>query len=551
MAYLVYLIKKSNYFWPFAADPLGEFQKMPAARADVSFPIGRLFRNALAGCVLSLSLVAPAHAIELHWGGQFWSEFNLVSNYNLDSATGTVDATRAAAGGYYISPAGNNDANWETLFMRLRPKLIVNDNVYIKSEFWLGDPIFGVFGNAPGWSSGQNQFYSNQSRGSAISAQRFWAEFISDFGIIQVGRAPSHWGLGVVWNSGDGLFDRYQTTGDTLRIISNFSAITVMPSFISYSSGNTIGGSCPGFGGTGVCTPGSFAGSVNEYSLALKYENDDEDMEIGFNLIKRLAGGDQTTHSGPYGASVASGGAMNYNIYDIFAKKRVGRFGFGAELPIVSGTLTGTNLQSISYRSFAAAVEADWRASDTWELRLKGGHASGQPNSDSTNAGSFRGFFFNPNYKLGMIMFNYQLANFGRANIPAETATTQNLRSPYDNPITNATYIGATALAHVDKWDFRGSFVWAKASIACDSGTVCYNSWSRSEFTRAGAAPAQGTSLGWEMDYGLTFNWDDNFKFMGDFGFFFPGEFYKFSNTATENATDTVFAASAKVGVTF
>jgi hypothetical protein len=38
---------------------------------------------------------------------------------------------------------------------------------------------------------------------------------------------------------------------------------------------------------------------------------------------------------------------------------------------------------------------------------------------------------------------------------------------------------------------------------------------------------------------------------MGDVGFFFPGQFYAFSNTATQNATDTVFAASARIGVNF
>jgi hypothetical protein len=489
---------------------------------------GRLLNLWVLGCMM---LSTQANALELHWGGQFWSEFNLVNNFNLDSAGTAPDATRAAAGGYYINHTGNNDAGWETLFMRLRPKLVVNDNVYIKSEFWLGDPIFGMFGSAPSWSADQNRFYSNQSRGSMISAQRFWAEFISDFGVIQAGRAPSHWGLGVVWNSGDGVFDRYQTTGDVLRIISNFSALTVMPSFVSYSSGTSIGSAFTG---------------VNEYSLAIKYENDDEDMELGFNLIRRLGGTGQATHFGPYGNNA---GRLNYNIFDIYGRKRIGRFGIAAEVPIVTGTIADT----VAYRSVALAVEADYRFSDTWETKLKGGLAPGQENSTTADSRSFRGFFFNPNYRLGMIMFNYQLYNFGKTNIPSATATTQTLSSPFDNPISNAMYLGFTTLAHVDKWDFRGSFVWAKANQSCDSadGSFCYNSWTRDDFAKGAGSGTQSTSLGWEMDYGLTFNWDDNFKFMGDIGFFFPGDFYKFSNTTTENATDSVFAASAKVGVNF
>jgi hypothetical protein len=505
----------------------------------------RLAQNAskvLAAVVLLAA--TSASAVELHWSGQFWTEFNTVSNYNLDSNATSPDPNRAGRG-YYISPAGSNNAGWETLFMRLRPKLVVNDNVYIKSELWLGDPVYGVFGNAPGWTNDQDRFYSNQNRGSAITAQRFWAEFISDFGVIQAGRAPSHWGLGLVWNSGDNLFDRYQTTGDTLRIISNFSSITVMPSFIAYSAGNTFGGSCPPASGTGACVPGTFQGNVAEYSLALKYENDDEDMQIGVNLIKRLGGRDQTSHFGPY-ANVA--GRINTTTYDLFLKKRMGKFGFGAEVPIVSGTIA----DNVVYKGLGVAAEADLRLTDTWEFRLRGGHASGQAPADVDNASTFRGFTFNPNYRLGMIMFNYQLANFGQVNVPAtNTATQANLRSPFDNPISNANYLNLTATAHVDKWDFRGSFIWASAVNACDRGTYCYNAWTRDDFQRDAAAPLQGSSLGWEMDYGLTFNWDDNFKFMGDVGFFFPGQFYAFSNTATQNATDTVFAASARIGVNF
>src|SRR5690606_7675673 len=110
------------------------------------------------------------------------------------------------------------------LFLRLRPSVIVNDNVTIKSEWWVGDPIFGIFGGSvPGLTS-QRQFYSNQSAGSFVSAQRVWAELTTDVGTVQVGRAPLQWGLGLVWNAGDGIGDRYQSTGDLIRLVSRFGA---------------------------------------------------------------------------------------------------------------------------------------------------------------------------------------------------------------------------------------------------------------------------------------------------------------------------------------
>ena len=61
----------------------------------------------------------------------------------------------------------------------------------------------------------------------------------------------------------------------------------------------------------------------------------------------------------------------------------------------------------------------------------------------------------------------------------------------------------------------------------------------------------QSSNLGLEWDAGAGFQWDDNFLFRLDLGLFFPGDFFKFSNTATENATQTVFASVARIGITF
>ena len=61
----------------------------------------------------------------------------------------------------------------------------------------------------------------------------------------------------------------------------------------------------------------------------------------------------------------------------------------------------------------------------------------------------------------------------------------------------------------------------------------------------------QGNSLGWEVDFGITFQWDESFQFNLDTGLFMPGSFYAFSNTGTSNAQSAVFATSARVGINF
>jgi len=138
------------------------------------------------------------------------------------------------------------------------------------------------------YSADQRQFYGSQSRGSVISAQRVWGEFVTDVGTVQVGRVPLHWGLGLVWNSGDNLFDRYMSTGDAVRWNAKFGAVFLHPQRDYQFQWNTIGGSMHGNGWN--LYSGTRTGNVIDYSLILKYENPEDDIEAGINVVKRLGG---------------------------------------------------------------------------------------------------------------------------------------------------------------------------------------------------------------------------------------------------------------------
>jgi hypothetical protein len=513
----------------------------------------RLSRLPSLAALAALALPGTSQALELDWSGQFRTEFNFVHNYGADNsdAASIHDTTRDTAEGYYIPSGGTNDANWQTLFLRLDPKVIVNDNIYIKSEWWVGDPVFGMFGNGVPYTTDQKWYNSTSSRGSMITAQRFWGEFLSDIGTFQVGRAPLNWGLGVLWSAGDGVWDKYQSTGDVLRLVAKFGAFSVTPQIITYSMGNTFAGSCIYAGGAGtVCNPGIGGGSVVDYSIALKYENPDEDFEGGVNFIKRLTGSSIDSTTGFVGpVSDLTGNrtvAMNYNTFDLYARKRFGRLSLAGEAPIVAGSIGG-----VDYSSFTLATEANWRASDMWELSLRAGRVPGQPNSDGPGLPDYKAFYFHPNYKIGMIMFNYQLANFsGPKNLNSTSATESRLLSPYDNPISNANYLSVNGILHADKWDFNLGLVYAQANEAALAGKHYFNVWTR----KNSAAPAtadQSKSLGWELDWGTGFQWDEYFRLSWDFGLFKPGAFYAFSDSPVSNQTDFVFASSFRIGVTF
>jgi hypothetical protein len=498
-------------------------------------PDNRTFFRSLVLSVFFLVGVGglPASALELDWSGQFRTELHLIHNYSLDNsdAGATFDAVRAAGDGYYVPGGGSVDANFQPLFLRLRPKLVVNDNIYIKSEWSLGDPLFGMFGDAVPYNVSGRFYDSTQSRGSTITANRFWAEFLSDIGTFYVGRAPLNWGLGVVWRSGDGVFDRYQSTGDMIRLVAKFGAFSFAPAFIKYSIGNSVG-----LGG----------GGVTDYSIAFKYDSPEEDFEGGVNFIKRIAGANQDPAAGHVGPQGVPAG-MNYNVWDIYGRKRFGKLTVAAELPITNGSIGGDTLE---YPSFGLATELNWKASDIWETIIKAGHATGQPNLGSGTIDKYKAFYFNPGYRLGMIMFNYQLANFAGPNTLNNFSTgAAALRSPYDNPIANAHYLYLSEHISLDKWTLRPALVFAQSAQSAKAGQFFFNTWQRKMV--GPAVKDQDASLGWELDFGATFQWDDYFQFNLDTGIFSPGDFFKFSNTAVDNATSTVFAISVGVGVTF
>lgn len=511
---------------------VGEFASERLEQLKWASPRGRLVKVLKQHCVIAWGIgllvfaasVQSAQALDLDWSGQFRAEAHRVGNYTLSDTNTSTDPSRDDEGGYYVPGGGSSTSNFQSLFVRLQPKAIVNDNVTLKSEFWLGNPVFGVFGDAAPQTSDQQHYYSTFSSGSSFSAQRFWGEFTTDFGTVHVGRAPLQWGLGLVWNSGDGVWDRYQSTGDVIRAVSKFGAFSFIPSIVKYSAGNNLGGGAIG---------------VSDYALALQYENPDQDMEGGVNFIRRIGGGSNGIFTGitPALDTVSTVG-FNYTTWDIYGRKKLGKFSFAGEAPISSGTVG-----QFEYSTFAIALESGYQISESWDAHLKAGRAPGQAGSSS----KYRAFYFHPNYRLGMIMFNYQLANFA-SNSTANAST--DLKSPFDNPITNANYLSAGGQFQSDKWAFHGDVIFAQANEVAKAGETFFNSWTRTLQTNA-TGPAQSDSLGWEFDLGTSLQWDDNIQFKADLGFFFPGDFYKFSNTATDNAVSTVTAAVIGVGASF
>jgi hypothetical protein len=485
-----------------------------------------------------------ASALTLHWSGDFHTEAHFIRNYSLSDNNLTLDQDRLEGHGYSIPGGGERTANFQTMFLRLRPTLVINDNLSIKSEWWLGDPRFNFLGAAFPDTRDQRQLNTTFSRGSQIHAQRFWGEILTDLGTLQVGRAPMDWGLGVLWSSGADPGSRYHSTGDMVRLISRFGAFTFSPSLIQYSSGENIGGSCPelvgspesdGLEGPRVCDPSTGNARVLDFSLILSYLNYEEDLELGLNFIRRLAGGAQ----GPSGVLGFQGQprGFQFNTWNIFGRKQLGPVSLAMEVPIVTGSIGASN-----YQTFAAAFEVDYQVTDRLSGALRAGHAPGQENVDpGETPEDFTAFHFHPDYNLGMLMFGYQFRNFvgpNNRNNPAVSAA--DLRSPFDQSVSNVNYASLSGAYQWNRWRFHSTWTVANAIETAEEGQDFYNVWTREFVTHNEGAGNQSAFMGWEMNYGATFFWDDHFSIDTTFGAFFPGAFYEFSNTPQSNETSTV-----------
>lgn len=123
---------------------------------------------------------------------------------------------------------------------RLNPEIHISDNLRIHSQFDVFDNL--VFGSTPeGYMNvpAAGGGYTVAARGGyaplgalsttawapvagqtslvdSIVAKRAWAEYSTPVGLLRFGRMPNHWGLGMVYNSGDGYDSDWQSTVDRI-----------------------------------------------------------------------------------------------------------------------------------------------------------------------------------------------------------------------------------------------------------------------------------------------------------------------------------------------
>ncbi|NDF13903.1 hypothetical protein EB061_01080 [bacterium] len=447
----------------------------------------------------------------MDWQGRFQVETNTLFGYSHDQVIGK---------GYNIPHRSDSPANFQNLFLSLKPRVLVNDNVSLFSDLWFNSPDAGFFGSN---TTAGGTYSINRTGNGTVSARAFYAEVATDFGTFRVGRMPLQFGLGLIWNSSaPGNKSRLPSYGDGMSLTTKLGAFKVTPAFVKYQQARLTTAS------PAVALADS---GITDYALNLSYQNEDEQMDAGLQFMRRLAGPSAGVVD-PFATNVATTVGYAYNVWDLYAKKKSGMMTYAAEIPLATGLVS-----SQSYSTVAGAINARADLNDFWNLKLNMGAASGQ-GGNSPN--KLTAFYFHPDYRPGLILFNYNLRNLSNGT-----------GSAYDNPITNARFFSLSAGYARGKFSHEWLALYAFADQAATGGTnPFFNTWN-GQYEQGIAGAGQGKALGFEFDYSLGYDWDESTRFGADLGLFFPGSYYAFSNSAVQNTQKTVFATNLGMTVKF
>jgi uncharacterized protein (TIGR04551 family) len=364
------------------------------------------------------------------------------------------------------------------LRFRLDPEFHVSDNLRVLSQIDLLDNL--VLGSTPSGYSVDNGSVTGRSgyaplgvlddgtaapssgRNSlrdSIIVKRVWAEWVTPVGQLRFGRMPNHWGLGMVYNSGDGHDDDYQSTIDRAQIISGVKSLDlyVTAAFDFPNEGPTSDSLSLERG-----QPYDVAqlDDVNQYTFSIMRKKSPELLRAALNkgdvvlngglqlqyrhqlLASDNPGACSTDSQVPGGAALGCQPDANLgftrrdaNMWmpDLWVQLLYRGFRFETEIATVQGSIENVSTEataasavspidrSYKMRSWGFATEIEQLlAENKLHLGFKAGWASGDPDVESLTPGSgfqdqngdktISTFRFHPSYGLDLILYRNLLS---------------------------------------------------------------------------------------------------------------------------------------------
>jgi uncharacterized protein (TIGR04551 family) len=363
------------------------------------------------------------------------------------------------------------------LRLRLNPEIHISDNLRVMMQVDLLDNL--VLGSTPdayslkprvydpkntttnqasgnGYASGVNGYNGYAPLGAfsmtqgpptagvngyrnSIDVQRAWAEYLTPLGQIRFGRMPSHWGLGMLVNSGDGIDHDYQTNADRIMFVSGIKSMDLYfgGAWDFVSTGTTNASPYDVYGGQPYNTANLsnvnqwvafIAKRTNPELQRLKLARNELVVNGGLYTVYRSQLIDVKAGENPYTADTSSSTTNNNGferrgaealIPDAWIQILYNKLRIEAELATIWGSIENSpaSARTTQIRQWGLATQTELRAvEDKLRVQFGAGWASGDPHVEGLapgpnglqvrqSEGGINTFRFHPSYQVDYIFF--------------------------------------------------------------------------------------------------------------------------------------------------
>lgn len=419
----------------------------------------------------------------------------------------------------------------------LSPKITAYDGITIYGRFdilnstaYPNSQVGQFFGSGIGGATPTNADNSNvlSDRQSAdfIAVNHLYLTYAHEFGLVTVGRAPLHFGLGMTYNAGAGAFDHWFDNRDMLSYKFVTGNLTFTP-IIAKVVEDDIG----------------FEDDINDYMLQMAYENPDTDLKLGLMYRSRHAArhGNDAPGAPVFGdgTSVSPTGTAPFKgeYWNLFFSRYVGEsFKIGLEVATQKGkTGVVAGGAEVELDGYGAALEMDYMPKEAnWAINFKAGTASGD---DPNTPNSYEGFVFDRNYDVAFLLFNHPLGQYdifrtaGIRNMTTNAGADRPSSQVDTEAISNVIYI---APSYKYKWSGK------------------FDTQLGLTYAQLSSDPLVGIdvdkSVGFEVDITLNYKPYDNVQWVNRIGVLAPGDAWKGGGAYT---AETSYGLETKAAITF
>ncbi len=373
-------------------------------------------------CIILFVISTNLYAFDINASGYYRARGDLFKNLNL----------------------GTNELNdyrtlWNQRF-RLNSEFTVSDYVSLNStfdlldnEFFGANPTNGVVAGNPSFYQSSTAggggvpeisedpsvdilaFSSGEKTGSFIAVKRLWLNILSPLGIFKIGRQPSHFGLGITENSGDGYDSNFGDVADRISFETGYKGYV-----LAFGGDKDVEFDRDLQTTTQASSIDTNADDVTRFFLKAGF---DEDNEKFLTLISRRWQGITDT---------------TVWIFDVYPYWNYSWYTFEGEFTTFQG-----DSQSQDVSVF------NWVARNTAHLSLfrfgaEGGFSSGT-SGGSTNTKSINTIPFDRDYNVGYLLFEEALPGGAGFDSFDPTNTTVASAPEAAGAVSNAIYYRAFA----------------------------------------------------------------------------------------------------------